>query len=575
MAQDIKVMILGGVRENGKNMYAVQVDDEIFILDAGLKYPDTQLLGIDYVIPDLSFIEDNADKIMGVFLTHGHADAIGALPYFITKYDIPVFGSKLTIELAKIAVRNAKKNADFSDFHEIDQDTAIDFKNATVSFFDTTHNIPQTLGVAIKTDAGQIVYTGDFKFDQSVNKGYKTNYGRIMEIGKEGVLALLSDSSNAEMPHEGANEKEIGDYIIETLKDHPGRVIVSAVASNIARVQQILNAAHLSNRKVILTGQDVAKIVRTAMDLDLLHIPDEDLIIPATKINDYDKEDILVLETGRMGEPLKSLQRMAMQQHKLVNITDGDLVFITTTPSHSMETTVAKTSDLIYRAGGVVKEIGREINASGHASRYELQMMINLLNPQYLFPIQGEYRLLAAHKEAAQETGIDSSNIIIAKKGDVYHYQKGQFELTEPVSSEDTMIDGAGIGDIGNIVLRDRKILADDGMFIAVVTIDRKKKKIVAQPKVMTRGFVYIKENKDLIYESIELTKEAIDTNLQTKKFDWSELKQDVRHSLEKYLFQKTKRRPVVLPVIMEVNQNRHRRNANKPQGNKPQPKKK
>lgn len=237
-----------------------------------------------------------------------------------------------------------------------------------------------------------------------------------MEIGKDGVLALLSDSSNAEMPHEGANEKEIGDYIIETLKDHPGRIIVSAVASNIARIQQILNAAHLSHRKVVLTGQDVTKIVKTAMDLDLLHVPDENLIIPATEINKYDKEEILVLETGRMGEPLKSLQRMAMQEHKLVNVTNGDLIFITTTPSHAMETTVAKTSDLIYRAGGTVKEINREIHASGHASRYELQMMINLLTPKYLFPVQGEYRLLAAHKEAAEETGIASSNIIIAKK---------------------------------------------------------------------------------------------------------------------------------------------------------------
>lgn len=559
MDQKIKIMILGGVRENGKNMYAVQVDEQIFIFDAGLKYPENELLGIDFVIPELTFFEENLEKIAGIFLTHGHADSIGALPYIMKNYDIPVFGSELTIELAKIAVDKENKKHKNQLFHVIDAETEIDFGKTSISFFKTTHSVPGSLGISLKTDAGSIVYTGDFKFDQSATKTYQTEFGRLAELGRDGVLALLSDSSNAESTGENASEREIQDYIIDTFKYHQGRIIVASVASNITRIQQVFNAAAASGRRVLLTGRDLAKIARTALKLGYLTLPTNDILMHTKDLKTVPVEDQVILETGKTGEPLKSLQKMATNRHRLIKIDEGDLVFITTTPSHAMETNVAKTADLIYRAGGEVKEIGRDIRSSGHASRKDLQLMLNLLQPEFLIPVQGEYRLLANHSELAVEAGMKPENIFITKNGDSLVYENDSFFLTAPVPADDTMIDGSGIGDIGNIVLRDRKVLSDDGIFITAVTIDRKKKKIVAQPKVTTRGFVYIKANRELMNGAISIVEDTIMNNLDNKKFDWNDLKQDVRSALEKFLYDQTHRKPVILPVIMEVNQNRHR----------------
>lgn len=559
MLQNLKVIPFGGVRENGKNMYAVEVEDEIYILDCGLMYPENELLGIDVVIPDFAYLQENIDRVVGIFLTHGHADAIGGLPYFLSANQVPVFGSKMTIELAKITVASEKKLRHFDDFHVIDEKTAIDFKNATVSFFKTTHSIPGSLGIDLKTEAGHIVYTGDFKFDQAAKPEYQTDFGRLADIGRDHTLMLLSDSSNAESPYANSNEHDISSYIQETFKYHPGRIIVASVASNIERIQQIFNAAALTNRRVVLTGQDLEKIVKTAMALDYLKLPKPDLLATTKELHDLAPEQTIVLETGKMGEPIKSLEKMATHRHRLLHIKEGDLVFITTTPSHAMETTVAKMRDMIYRADGTVKAISDDLHSSGHANKTNLQLMINLLQPDYLMPIQGEYRLLEAHAHIAEETGMATDHIFITKMGDVLKYDKGQFHLGAAVPAGDTMIDGSGVGDIGNIVLRDRRLLADDGIFIAVVTIDRRKKKIVAKPKLTSRGFVYVKANRDLMSESSDIVVKAIENNLAHKEFDWNDLKQDVREDLSKYLFDQTKRHPVILPVIMEVNQNRHR----------------
>lgn len=553
---DIKIIPLGGVYENAKNMYAVEVNDEIFILDAGLKYPENGLLGIDYVIPDFTYLKENSKKIAGVFLTHGHADAIGALPYLVADLKVPVFGSELTIELAKIACEGEEISRKFKDFHVINDKAEIDFKNATISFFKTTHSIPESLGIVVKTDQGNIVYTGDFKFDQTAAPGYRTDYARLTEIGREGVLALLSESSNAENPAETVNERVIFDSINEAFEYRKGRIIVACVASNILRVQQILNAAHANKRKVALTGHDVEKVVRTAMKLDKLHLPSDDLLISVKDIDKYDDDEIIVLETGRSGEPLKSLQKMAVGRHDKVNLHEGDLVYITTTPSLAMETNVAKTRDMIYRSGAEVKAIFEEVNSSGHASKNDLQLMMNLLNPKYLVPVQGEYRLLAAHAELAEELGMPAENIFILRRGDVLEYKKNKMLVASSVQAGNTMIDGSGVGDIGNIVLRDRKILSEDGIFIVVVTIDRKKKKIVDVPQITSRGFVYVKTSRDLISESKEMVTKIVQKDLDNKEFDWSQLKQDVRDSLNNFLYEQTKRHPVILPVIMEINQN-------------------
>ena len=552
---DIKIISLGGVRENAKNMYAIEVNDDIYILDCGLKYPENELLGIDIVIPDFEYLRQNARRIVGVFLTHGHADAIGALPYFVSEFDVPVFGSELTIALAKIACENEEIAKKFNDFHVINEKTEIDFPSATVLFFKTTHSIPESLGVALKTDEGTIVYTGDFKFDQTASAQYQTDLARLAELGNEGVLALLSDSANAENPSETVNEREIYDFISETFEYRKGRIIVACVASNISRVQQVLDAAQANDRKVALTGHDVEKIVRTALKLNKLHLPSDDILIPIKDIKRYDDDQIVILEAGRSGEPLKSLQKMALKRHRSVSLHEGDLVFITTTPSHAMETNVAKTRDMIYRSGADVKSISDELNSSGHASKNDLQLMMNLLKPRYVLPVQGEYRLLAANAHAATEVGIPAENIFLLAKGDVAEYTRGKMLVASSVEVGNTMIDGIGVGDIGNIVLRDRKILSEDGIFIAVVTIDRKKKKIVDRPKITSRGFVYVKTSRDLIAESADIITKTVQSNLDNKEFDWGHLKQDVREQLNHFLYEQTKRHPVILPVIMEINQ--------------------
>jgi len=562
MSARIKIIPFGGVRENGKNMYAVDVNGGIYILDCGLKYPENELLGIDVVIPDWAYLRENKDRIVAVFLTHGHADAIGALPYFLSEFDVPVFGSEMTIALAKIGVAAEPKVKDYDDFHIIDEKTEIDFGDVVVSFFSTTHSIPESLGIDLKTDEGQIIYTGDFKFDQTAKPGYQTDYARLGAIGQAGVLAVLSDSANAENPAMNASEQTIAEDIEETFHYRDGRVVVACVASNILRIQQVFDAAAKTGRKVCLTGQDLEKIVNTAMKLGKL-VFDDDLLVTTAQLDSLSPAETIILQTGKMGEPIKAIQRMANKQEKDLNIQEGDLVYITTTPSHAMDTTVAQTRDMIYRAGGEVKAISDDLNSSGHAYKRDLQLMLNLLKPQYLVPIQGEYRLLNAHAEAAQELGMPADHIFILAKGDVLTYDKGNMGLGEGIDVSDTMIDGIGVGDIGNIVLRDRKVLADDGIFIAVVTIDRKKKQIVADPKITSRGFVYVKANKDLMQESAQIIRKAVQNNLDNKEFDWGHLKQDVREHLSHYLFEQTHRRPVILPVIMEVNQH-HRRSTTK-----------
>lgn len=566
MSQKIKIMILGGARENGKNMYAVQVEDEIFIMDAGLKYPDSSLLGIDVVIPDLDFFRDYGDKIAGIFLTHGHADSIGALPYILRDYDIPVFGSKLTIELAKIAVQRENRRRKNDLFHVIDADTEIEFKNANVSFFKTTHSIPDSLGIDISTKEGEIVYTGDFKFDPSAKDGFRTDFVRLSEIAQKGVLALLSDSTNAEANFPNDRQTSIEKYIFNIFENYDGRIIAAAKASNIVRVQEIFQAAAATGRHVFLTGRDAGKIVYTAMKLGYLNVPKGLLVhskdlkkIPDKDLKKIPDKELVILETGRMGEPLKSLQKMATNRHRMIKIKKGDLVFIATTPSHSVETMVAQTSDMIYRAGGTVKELGRDKHTSGHATGRDLQLLIDTLKPKFLIPVIGEYRLLEIHKDLAIEAGMNKKDIFLPHNGDAYALEKRRFYRTDAVPGEDIMIDGSGVGDVGNIVLRDREVLSDDGVFIAAVTIDRKKKKIISEPRVSTRGFVYIKANHALMNGASDVIKEAVNNNFEHKKFDWTELKQDVRNDVEKYLYKQTGRRPVVLPVVMEVNQNRHR----------------
>ncbi|AWD62129.1 Zn-dependent hydrolase [Limosilactobacillus reuteri] len=568
MDNNIKIIPFGGVRENGKNMYAVEIEDQIFILDTGLKYPENELMGIDVVIPDWEYLREHKDKIVGVFLTHGHADSIGALPYFLMDFNVPVFGSEMTIALAKLAVKNHKEVKKFSDFHVVDASTAIDFNDVTVSFFQTTHTIPETLGVVLETKAGNIVYTGDFKFDQTAKKGYQTDLARLAEIGSQGVLALLSDSASAGITGASAREQDIGDYIKETFKYQNGRIIVASVASNIMRVQQIINAAVAVGRKIVLSGKDIEQIIDTAMSLGKLHLPD-DLFISRKEAEKLEPNQVVILETGKMGEPIKSLQQIANGDNPNLQLTSTDLVFVTTTPSYAQETEVQKTKDMIYRTGAEVKFISDDLNPSGHANQNDEQLMLNFMKPKFFIPIQGEYRLLDRHAELAEEVGVPKENIFLVNKGDVLTYKNGKFHVGEHIDVSNTMIDGTGVGDIGNIVLRDRRVLSEDGIFVVVATIDRKKKKIVARPQITSRGFVFVKTNRQLMQQSADLVEKIVQENLDQKEFDWTHLKQDVRDKLNRFLFDQTKRHPVILPVIMEINQHQKKikNNAEKKEG--------
>ena len=550
---NIKLIALGGVRENGKNLYVAEVDDSIFVLDVGLKYPENEQLGVDYVVPNMDYLFENKKRIAGVFLTHGHADAIGALPNLLADAKVPVFGSELTIELAKLFVKNNDAVKKFNDFHVIDENTEIEFGKTVVSFFRTTHSIPESLGVVIKTRKGSIVYTGDFKFDQSASPSYATDFGRLAEIGREGVLALLSDSANADSTVQVASESEVGKEIEDTIADWDGRVIVAAVASNLSRIQQVFDAAAETGRRVVLTGFDVENIVRTAIRLKKLSLVDERLLIKPKEMSKFEDHELIILETGRMGEPINGLRKMSIGRHRYVEIKEGDLIYIVTTPSIAKEAVVARVENMIYQAGGIVKLITQNLRVSGHANARDLQLMINLLQPKYLFPIQGEYRGLDAHAKAAMEVGMLPENIFIPKRGSIMEYDHGDFVPAGAVSAGDVMIDGNAIGDVGNIVLRDRKVLSEDGIFIVALTVNRKEKKIISKAKVHTRGFVYVKKSKDILRESSDIINKTVEDYLAQDSFDWGELKGAVRDSLAKYLFDQTKRRPAILPVVMEV----------------------
>lgn len=546
-------MALGGVRENGKNLYIAEVNDHIFVLDAGAKYPENEQLGVDVVVPNFDYLEENKQRVAGVFLSHGHADAIGALPYLLEKVKVPVFGSHLTIELAKLIVKNNNATKKFKDFHVINEKTEIDFGDSVVSFFQTTHSIPESLGVVIKTDQGNIVYTGDFKFDQAADKSYKTDFSRLAEIGNEGVLALLSDSANADSSIQSASMHEEREEILNTIADWDGRIIVAAVASNIVRIQQIFDAAEKTGRRIVLTGHDVENIVRTAIQLKKLRLVGERLLVKPKDIAKYEDHELIILETGRMGEPLNGLRKMSIGRHRYVEIKEGDLIYIVTTPSISKEAVVARVENMVYKAGGTVQTLAKKLRVSGHGNSRDLQLMLNIMRPKFLFPIQGEYRQLEAHAKAALEIGMYPENILIVKRGDVMAYEDGEFLPNGVVPAGDVMIDGNAIGDVGNIVLRDRKILSEDGIFIVAITVNRREKRIVSKARVNTRGFVYVKKSKDILREASDLVNTTVENYFTKDNFDWTELKSAVRDDLGKFLFDQTKRRPAILPVIMEV----------------------
>lgn len=548
----IKIIPLGGVGEIGKNMYVIEVDEDIFVMDAGLMFPEDEMLGIDIVIPDISYLENNKDRVKGIFLTHGHEDAIGALPYVLMKMDIPVYGTKLTIALAKEKLKEVKIKRQV-EFNVIHSDSIIQFDTVSISFFKTTHSIADSVGVCIHTSEGNIVHTGDFKFDQGVQGFYRSEIGKMSNIGEQGVLCLLSDSTEAEQPGYNISETMVATQMSNAFHGAKGRIVLACFASNLIRIQQVFDAAYENGRKVAVVGKSLERIYEIALKLGYLKIESKDLIIPIQEIEKYDDDKIVVLATGNQGEPFVVLQKMAKRTHKYVNIKNGDTVIITASPSPGLELYMSKTIDMLYRAGATVLSGTNKVHVTGHGRQEDLKLMLNLMKPQYFIPVQGEYRMLVAHGKLAEQVGISRDRIFYPGKGEVIEYKNGKMSVGGRVPSGNVLIDGIGVGDVGNIVLRDRRLLSQDGILIVVVTLNKVKKAIASGPEIISRGFVYVRESEQLMGESTKLVRDIVERNMVNDAFDWSSIKQDIRDQLNYFLYEQTKRRPMILPIIMEV----------------------
>ncbi len=546
----IRVIPLGGVGEIGKSMYVIEIDEELFVVDSGLMFPEDEMLGIDIVIPDITYLEENKERVKGIFLTHGHEDAIGSIAYVLKKIKAPVYGSKLTIALAKEHLKELPAPYQVK-FFEVSSNSRMNFNSTYVTFFHTTHSIPDSLGIVFHTSEGAIVHTGEFKFDQSATGKFKPDLAKMAMLGEEGVFLLLSESMEAERPGYTTSEAVIAEELQKTFHSAPGRIIVALYASNFIRIQQVFRQAAASYRKVAVVGKSLEKMVDIGVNLGYLEI-DESTLVPVNEIHKYHDDEIIIMATGNKGEPLDALDKIVRKHHRDIKIRNTDTVLITFTPSPSMEVQMYNTMNQLAKAGAHVMTSNKKVHVSGHGSAEDLKLMLNFMKPKYFIPVQGEYRMLIAHSKLAQQVGLQKSQIFIADKGDIVEYKNGKMRMTGRVQAGNVLIDGIGVGDVGNIVLRDRKLLSQDGIFIVVVTLNRAQKKIASGPEILSRGFVYVRESEQLMEEASEIAREVIEKYVGKETFEWTNIKQEIRDTLNQYLFQKTKRRPMIIPIIME-----------------------
>ncbi|MGB2993702.1 MAG: ribonuclease J [Paenisporosarcina sp.] len=548
--ETIRIIPLGGVGEIGKAMYVVEIDEEIFIVDSGLMFPENEMLGIDIVIPDVTYLEENKARIKGIFLTHGHEDAIGSISYLLNKIQAPVYGSRLTIALAKEHLKELPAPQPVK-FFEVTNKSRMNFKSTHVTFFHTTHSIPDSLGIVFHTSEGAIVHTGEFKFDQAAKGSYRPDIAKMAGLGEEGVFILMSDSTEAERPGYTTSESVVEEHLSETFHGAKGRILVSLYSSNFIRIQQVFDTAIESRRKVAVVGKTLETVFEVGKKLDYLQV-DEETLISIKDIGNYEDHEVVIIVSGTQGEPIEALEKMVRKHHKDVKIKDTDTVLFTFTPSPGMEVAMFKTMNQLAKVGAKVLTASKKVHVSGHGSQEDLKMMLNLMKPKFFIPIQGEFRMLMAHSKLAQSTGLAKTQIFIADKGDIVEYKGGKMRMSGRVQAGNVLIDGIGVGDVGNIVLRDRKLLSQDGIFIVTITLNRAQKKIASGPEILSRGFVYVRESEQLMDESTELVKKIVEKYVAKETFEWTNIKQEIRDTLNSYLYQKTKRRPMIIPIIME-----------------------
>ncbi|MFQ6817821.1 MAG: ribonuclease J [Blautia sp.] len=548
--QKLKIIPLGGLEQIGMNITAFEYGDSIVVVDCGLSFPEDDMLGIDLVIPDVTYLKENISKVKGFVITHGHEDHIGALPYVLKEVNVPIYSTKLTLALItnKLKEHNLVRS---TKLKEVKHGQVINLGDFSIEFIKTNHSIQDASALAIYSPAGIVVHTGDFKVDYTPVFGDAIDLQRFAEIGRKGVLALMCDSTNAERPGFTMSERTVGKVFDNLFNEHKStRIIIATFASNVDRVQQIINTAYRFGRKVAVEGRSMVNVITTASELGYLRIP-ENTLIEIDQVKNYPDEQVVLITTGSQGESMAALSRMAANIHKKITIKPNDTIIFSSNPIPGNEKAVSKVINELYMKGA--KVIFQDVHVSGHACQEEIKLIYSLVRPKYAVPVHGEYRHLTAQKHVAEDLGIPKENIFILSSGNVLELDEHSAQITGNVQTGGILVDGLGVGDVGNIVLRDRQHLAEDGIMIVVMTLERHSNTVLAGPDIVSRGFVYVRESEDLMDHAREVVEQALDSCVDRHITDWGKIKLAVKDAVGDYLWKRTKRRPMILPIIMEA----------------------